>query len=64
MCMCKSACISFNLFFALILETMLSFVDDILSGAKSPCVMLGEIPDPLTSISMIMRCLEPDTSYM
>ncbi|GAA6093380.1 astrotactin-1 isoform X1 [Tachysurus ichikawai] len=43
---------------------MLSFVDDILSGAKSPCVMLGEIPDPLTSISMIMRCLEPDTSYM
>ncbi|XP_047674289.1 astrotactin-1 isoform X4 [Tachysurus fulvidraco] len=45
-------------------ETMLSFVDDILSGAKSPCVMLGEIPDPLTSISMIMRCLEPDTSYM
>ncbi|XP_058251813.1 astrotactin-1 isoform X5 [Hemibagrus wyckioides] len=45
-------------------ETMLSFVDDILSGAKSPCVMLGEIPDPLTSISMIIRCLEPDTAYM
>ncbi|XP_053089323.1 astrotactin-1 isoform X6 [Pangasianodon hypophthalmus] len=45
-------------------ETMLSFVDDILSGAKSPCVMLGEIPDPLTSISMIIRCLEPDTTYM
>ncbi|XP_017326653.1 astrotactin-1 isoform X5 [Ictalurus punctatus] len=45
-------------------ETMLSFVDDILSGAKSPCVMLGDIPDPLTSISMIIRCLEPDTTYM
>ncbi|XP_041697971.1 astrotactin-1 isoform X4 [Coregonus clupeaformis] len=46
-------------------ETMLSFVDDILSGAKSPCVMLGDIPDLLTSsISMIIRCLEPDTTYM
>ncbi|XP_029106294.1 astrotactin-1 isoform X3 [Scleropages formosus] len=46
-------------------ETMLSFVDDILSGAKSPCVMLGHIPDLLTSsISMIIRCLEPDTTYM
>ncbi|XP_062849985.1 astrotactin-1 isoform X2 [Trichomycterus rosablanca] len=45
-------------------ETMLSFVDDILSGAKSPCVMLGEIPDPLNTISMIIRCLEPDTTYM
>ncbi|KAM9427429.1 astrotactin-1 isoform 18-T18 [Salvelinus alpinus] len=46
-------------------ETMLSFVDDILSGAKSPCVMLGDIPDLLTSsVSMIIRCLEPDTSYM
>ncbi|XP_029581578.1 astrotactin-1 isoform X8 [Salmo trutta] len=46
-------------------ETMLSFVDDILSGAKSPCVMLGDIPDLLTSsVSMIIRCLEPDTNYM
>ncbi|XP_022533461.2 astrotactin-1 isoform X5 [Astyanax mexicanus] len=45
-------------------ETMLSFVDDILSGAKSPCVMLGDIPDPFVSISMIIRCLEPDTTYM
>ncbi|XP_036821877.1 astrotactin-1 isoform X7 [Oncorhynchus mykiss] len=46
-------------------ETMLSFVDDILSGAKSPCVMLGDIPDLLTSsVSMIIRCLEPDTTYM
>ncbi|KAK3566848.1 hypothetical protein QTP86_004547 [Hemibagrus guttatus] len=45
-------------------ETMLSFVDDILSGAKSPCVMLGEIAEPITSISMIIRCLEPDTTYM
>ncbi|XP_006634781.2 astrotactin-1 isoform X4 [Lepisosteus oculatus] len=46
-------------------ETMLSFVDDILSGAKSPCVMLGDIPDLLTSaISMIVRCLEPDNTYM
>ncbi|KAK2900828.1 hypothetical protein Q8A67_008943 [Cirrhinus molitorella] len=45
-------------------ETMLSFVDDIMSGAKSPCVMLGDIPDPLLSISLIVRCLEPDTTYM
>ncbi|XP_052474952.1 astrotactin-1 isoform X1 [Carassius gibelio] len=45
-------------------ETMLSFVDDIMSGAKSPCVMLGDIPDPLSTISLIMRCLEPDTTYM
>ncbi|KAJ8274350.1 hypothetical protein COCON_G00089750 [Conger conger] len=46
-------------------ETLLSFVDDILSGAKSPCVMLGDIPGLLTSsISMIIRCLEPDTTYM
>ncbi|KAM6948581.1 astrotactin-1 isoform 3-T3 [Aplochiton taeniatus] len=46
-------------------ETVLSFVDDILSGSKSPCVMLGDIPDLLTSsISMIVRCLEPDTTYM
>ncbi|XP_051556035.1 astrotactin-1-like isoform X3 [Myxocyprinus asiaticus] len=45
-------------------ETMLSFVDDIMSGAKSPCVMLGDIPDPLSSISLIIRCLEPDNTYM
>ncbi|KAG5847694.1 hypothetical protein ANANG_G00128910 [Anguilla anguilla] len=46
-------------------ESLLSFVDDILSGAKSPCVMLGDIPGLLTSsISMIIRCLEPDTTYM
>uniref|UniRef100_A0A6Q2ZQ33 Astrotactin 1 n=1 Tax=Esox lucius TaxID=8010 RepID=A0A6Q2ZQ33_ESOLU len=42
-------------------ETMLSFVDDILSGAKSPCVMLGDIPDLLTStVSMIIRLLQKD----
>uniref|UniRef100_A0A8D3BWM8 Astrotactin 1 n=1 Tax=Scophthalmus maximus TaxID=52904 RepID=A0A8D3BWM8_SCOMX len=46
-------------------ETLLSFVDDILSGARSPCVMLGDIPNLLsTSVSMIIRCLEPDTTYM
>lgn len=45
-------------------ETMLSFMDDIVSGAKSPCVMLGDIPDPLFSIPLIIRCLEPDTTYM
>ncbi|XP_073730314.1 astrotactin-1 isoform X4 [Misgurnus anguillicaudatus] len=45
-------------------ETMLSFMDDIVSGAKSPCVMLGDIPDPLSSIPLIIRCLEPDTTYM
>uniref|UniRef100_A0A8C5I0L7 Astrotactin 1 n=1 Tax=Gouania willdenowi TaxID=441366 RepID=A0A8C5I0L7_GOUWI len=46
-------------------ETLLSFVDDVLSGARSPCVMLGDIPDLLSSsISMIIRCLEPDTTYM
>ncbi|XP_035278424.1 astrotactin-1 isoform X3 [Anguilla anguilla] len=46
-------------------ESLLSFVDDILSGAKSPCVMLGDIPGLLaSSISMIIRCLEPDTTYM
>ncbi|XP_062336863.1 astrotactin-1 isoform X6 [Osmerus eperlanus] len=46
-------------------ETVFSFVDDILSGAKSPCVMLGDVPDLLTSsISMIIRCLEADTTYM
>lgn len=46
-------------------ETLLSFVDDILSGARSPCVMLGEVPSLLSSsISMIVRCLEPDTTYL
>ncbi|XP_026867160.2 astrotactin-1 isoform X1 [Electrophorus electricus] len=45
-------------------ETMLSFVDDILSGAKSPCIILGDIPDPLNSIAMVIRCLEPDSTYM
>uniref|UniRef100_A0AAQ6ISN4 Astrotactin 1 n=1 Tax=Anabas testudineus TaxID=64144 RepID=A0AAQ6ISN4_ANATE len=46
-------------------QTLLSFVDDILSGARSPCVMLGDIPNLLSSsISMIIRCLEPDTTYM
>lgn len=46
-------------------ETLLSFVDDILSGARSPCVMLGDIPNLLSSsISLIVRCLEPDTTYM
>ncbi|KAF0047402.1 hypothetical protein F2P81_001035 [Scophthalmus maximus] len=46
-------------------ETLLSFVDDILSGARSPCVMLGDIPNLLsTSVSMIIRCLEPDTTYI
>uniref|UniRef100_A0A674NJL6 Astrotactin 1 n=1 Tax=Takifugu rubripes TaxID=31033 RepID=A0A674NJL6_TAKRU len=46
-------------------ETLLSFVDDILSGARSPCVMLGDVPSLLSSsISMIVRCLEPDTTYM
>uniref|UniRef100_A0A8C7IFC1 Astrotactin 1 n=1 Tax=Oncorhynchus kisutch TaxID=8019 RepID=A0A8C7IFC1_ONCKI len=42
-------------------ESMLSFVDDILSGAKSPCVMLGDIPDLLTSsVSMIIRSSSMD----
>ncbi|XP_076828241.1 astrotactin-1 isoform X3 [Brachyhypopomus gauderio] len=45
-------------------ETMLSFVDDILSGAKSPCMILGDIPEPFNSISMVIRCLEPDSTYM
>lgn len=46
-------------------ETLLSFVDDILSGARSPCVMLGDIPNLLSSsISLIIRCLEPDATYM
>lgn len=51
--------------FLFVAETLLSFVDDILSGARSPCVMLGDIPNLLSSsISMIIRCLEPDTTYM
>ncbi|KFV80075.1 Astrotactin-1, partial [Struthio camelus australis] len=46
-------------------ETVLSFVDDIISGAKSPCAMPGQVPDRLSStISLIVRCLEPDTTYM
>lgn len=47
------------------LETVLSFVDDIISGAKSPCAMPAQVPDRLSStISLIIRCLEPDTIYM
>lgn len=46
-------------------ETVLSFVDDIISGAKSPCAMPSQVPDKqLTTISLIVRCLEPDTIYM
>ncbi|KAI4578439.1 hypothetical protein MJG53_011294 [Ovis ammon polii x Ovis aries] len=46
-------------------ETVLSFVDDIISGAKSPCAMPSQVPDKqLTTISLIIRCLEPDTIYM
>nr|XP_013817223.1 PREDICTED: astrotactin-1 [Apteryx mantelli mantelli] len=46
-------------------ETVLSFVDDIISGAKSPCAMPAQVPDRLSStISLIVRCLEPDTTYM
>ncbi|OXB84305.1 UNVERIFIED_CONTAM: hypothetical protein H355_007188 [Colinus virginianus] len=46
-------------------ETVLSFVDDIISGAKSPCAMPAQVPDRLSStISLIIRCLEPDTIYM
>lgn len=46
-------------------ETVLSFVDDIISGAKSPCAMPAQVPDKqLTTISLIIRCLEPDTIYM
>ncbi|XP_028936416.1 astrotactin-1 isoform X2 [Ornithorhynchus anatinus] len=46
-------------------ETVLSFVDDIISGAKSPCAMPSQVPDKqLTTISLIIRCLEPDTTYM
>lgn len=47
------------------LETVLSFMDDIISGAKSPCAMPAQVPDRLSStISLIIRCLEPDTTYM
>ncbi|XP_010285665.1 PREDICTED: astrotactin-1-like, partial [Phaethon lepturus] len=46
-------------------ETVLSFVDDIISGAKSPCAMPAQVPDRLSStISLIVRCLEPDTTYV
>ncbi|XP_043942795.1 astrotactin-1 [Protopterus annectens] len=46
-------------------ETVLSFVDDIISGAKSPCVVLSQAPSQASaSISLIMRCLESDTTYM
>ncbi|XP_055986143.1 astrotactin-1, partial [Sorex fumeus] len=46
-------------------ETVLSFVDDIISGAKSPCAMPAQVPDKqLSTISLIIRCLEPDTLYM
>ncbi|XP_072367710.1 astrotactin-1 isoform X2 [Scyliorhinus torazame] len=46
-------------------ESVLSFVDDIASGSKTPCVMLGKVPDKVSnSISLIIRCLEPDTTYM
>lgn len=46
-------------------ETVLSFVDDIISGAKAPCAMPSQVPDKqLTTISLIIRCLEPDTIYM
>ncbi|KAK9403873.1 astrotactin-1 [Crotalus adamanteus] len=46
-------------------ETVLSFVDDIISGAKSPCAMPAQVPDKLsTTISLIIRCLESDTMYM
>uniref|UniRef100_A0A8C3HM96 Astrotactin 1 n=1 Tax=Chrysemys picta bellii TaxID=8478 RepID=A0A8C3HM96_CHRPI len=45
-------------------ETVLSLVDDIISGAKSPCAMPAQVPDKLsTTISLIIRCLEPDTTY-
>lgn len=46
-------------------ETVLSFVDDIISGAKSPCAMPSQVPDrQRATISLIIRCLEPDTIYM
>lgn len=52
-------------FFLLGAETVLSFVDDIISGAKSPCAMPAQVPDKqLATISLIIRCLEPDTLYM
>uniref|UniRef100_A0A6I8SKB5 Astrotactin 1 n=1 Tax=Xenopus tropicalis TaxID=8364 RepID=A0A6I8SKB5_XENTR len=45
-------------------ETVLSFVEDIISGAKSPCTMPAQVPDKYSStISLIIRCLEPDTTY-
>uniref|UniRef100_A0A8C4W5B2 Astrotactin 1 n=1 Tax=Gopherus evgoodei TaxID=1825980 RepID=A0A8C4W5B2_9SAUR len=45
-------------------ETVLSLVDDIISGAKSPCAMPAQVPNKLsTTISLIIRCLEPDTIY-
>ncbi|CAL8314361.1 unnamed protein product, partial [Gadus morhua 'NCC'] len=46
-------------------ESVLSLVDDVLSGAKSPCVMLGDVPDlQASTLSLIIRCLEADTTYM
>ncbi|XP_061925727.1 astrotactin-1 isoform X7 [Entelurus aequoreus] len=46
-------------------ESVLSFVDDIWSGGRSPCVMLADIPNlASSSVSMMVRCLEPDTTYM
>lgn len=51
--------------FSVPVEMVLSFVDDIISGAKSPCAMPAQVPDRLSStISLIIRCLEPDTTYM
>lgn len=45
-------------------ESVLSFVDDIISGAKSPCAMPAHVPDKQSiTISLIVRCLEPDTTY-
>ncbi|XP_072768241.1 astrotactin-1 isoform X1 [Nerophis lumbriciformis] len=46
-------------------ESVLSFVDDIWSGGRSPCVMLADIPNlTSSSVTMMVRCLEPDTTYM
>ncbi|XP_061746647.1 astrotactin-1-like isoform X3 [Nerophis ophidion] len=46
-------------------ESVLSFVDDIWSGGRSPCVMLADIPNlTSSSVSLMVRCLEPDTTYM
>ena len=57
------SCLFYSLLFWA--ETVLSFVDDIISGAKSPCAMPSQVPDKqLTTISLIIRCLEPDTIYM